>query len=200
MSREVTRVVVVFAIDATNSTGHERQVVRTTDGDASDLVETLTAVQVALAVAKVAVEDVAVDLRDQGRSTGEERGQQYDQTWAGSSHRGWKRLQRSYRPEPESVELVTSTQLDHRTTGLGARGCGDGVSFTSTQSNGAEDLLVVGLSQSVTNLRRDFRPQAVVSQGLVQRVEESGGHEKVIHDDGLLSHRGSPDPRIGVPG
>ena len=41
----------------------------------------------------------------------------------------------------------------------------------------------------MTNLSRDLRTQAVVSQRLIQVIQECRSNQKVIHDDGLLSHR-----------
>ena len=69
--------------------------------------------------------------------------------------------------------------------------------FTSSKCNRAEHLLVISFSQSMTDLLRDLGAQAVMSQGLIEVVDERAGDQQVIHDDGLLSHRGITGAKDG---
>ena len=52
----------------------------------------------------------------------------------------------------------------------------------------------------MADLLRDLGTQGVVSEGLIEVIDEGAGDQQVIHDDGLLCHRGITTTRIGVPG
>ena len=54
------------------------------------------------------------------------------------------------------------------------------MSFTCSKCNSTEDLFVIGFSQSITNLLRDFATQAIVSQSFIEVIDEGAGDQQVI--------------------
>ena len=188
VTSEVAAVIIVFAVDASNGTSIERQVVATTDLDTGDFIQTLTAVQATGGSTVVTVQDVGVNLRHKcvvltrGQHSGTTLGRNvlFVQDRSSFKESVNDRL---------SVEGVVSTQVDHRTAGLGTRSGSDGVCLACSQSNRTEDLLVISFSQSVTDLSRDLATQRVMSKGLIEIIQESRANQQVIHEDGLLSHR-----------
>ena len=186
---EVTSVVVVFASLLGDSTSQERQVVGTLDLDASDLIQALATLERTRIVAEVPVKDVAVNLGDQSvilpgveDRTATTLGQIL-LIKDGSSFK--EAINQSL-----SIVLLTNTETDDRATGLRTRTSSDGVSFTRSKCDGAEDLLIVGFGQGMTDFLCDFTQVALP-------ISKEGGlyhHPLGVSDANDVLHGTLPEP------
>jgi hypothetical protein len=153
--------------------------------DASDAVEAFARVEVTLIATEIPVEDVGVDLRDQGVVlTGGQAGE-------ASILRSGHLVQTGCSFEEAvnqslGVVLLVGTDVDAEATGFaGHRG-----SKTRGTGQGTTDTTVIELSQGLADLTGNRATHIVVRDHLVQRVHEGTGDQEVIQFDRGFGGRG----------
>ena len=162
----------------------EGDVVGLLDLDTSDLIQAITGVHGTLGVAVLTVQDVGVNLADQGVVlTG---GQHSHTTILRSSD--FIKTGSSFKEAINQclgVILLGGTQVDLETTRLAGYGSGSRGGLVQN----AEDATIIELSKALADLTGDRATDVILAHHLIQAVHKGTGDQQIVHCDGGLSSR-----------
>ena len=159
----------------------EGDVVGLLDLDTSNLEQAIASVHRTLGVAILTIENVGVNLRDQGVVlTGAQNG---NTAILRSSH--FVKTGSSFKEAVNqclSIILFVGAEVDLETTRLAGH---------SSRSRGslvqnAEDTAIIEFSQALTDLTSDRAPDVILAHDFIEVIDESRGDQQVIQSDGGL--------------